>query len=148
MSTYPLKRNLLASAFVIVTIYSLALAAQMTQLLLLIPPFGASSVLIFAFPESPYAKMRSLVAGHLIASAIGITLKFLFPDSILAMAVAVGLSLFIMLITKTFHPAAGADPVLIYAINAGADFLIAPMLVGTLFLALMNGIYRKLIDRL
>jgi CBS-domain-containing membrane protein len=148
LGSYPLKPNLLASLFVTITLLILGSLASATDLRLLIPPFGASSVLIFAFPHSPYAKIKSLMGGHLIASAIGISINYFFPGSLMATAFAVGISLMVMLLTDTFHPAAGADPILISMLNVGPEFLYAPILIGTSFLALMHVIHKKLSEKI
>lgn len=46
--------------------------ADVTQLALLIPPFGASSVLLFALPSSPLAQPRNVIGGHLVAASAGL----------------------------------------------------------------------------
>lgn len=138
----------LACLFTFVTILGLAFAADVTQLKLLIPPFGASAVMIFVFPEGPFSKTQSLVGGHLLTSGIGIVFYYLFPDSTMALSLAVSMGLLGMILTKTLHPAAGGNPILIYLLKAGPGFLVAPILISTLFLALMAWIYRQLLQRL
>jgi CBS-domain-containing membrane protein len=39
---------------------------------LLIAPFGASCVLVFAVPQSPFAQPRNVIGGHLISATIGL----------------------------------------------------------------------------
>jgi CBS-domain-containing membrane protein len=131
----------LACLFTFVTILGLSLAADATKLKLLIPPFGASAVMIFIFPQGPFSKIQSLVGGHLLTSGVGLGFYYFFPDSTIALALAVTMGLLGMLLTKTLHPAAGGNPILVYLLKAGPSFLIAPILIGTLFLALMGWLY-------
>ena len=39
---------------------------------LILGSFGASAVLIFGFPDSPFSQPRNIVAGHFLSSLIGL----------------------------------------------------------------------------
>jgi CBS-domain-containing membrane protein len=109
--------------------------AKLTGLPLVIAPFGASSVLLFAAPDSAFAQPRSLVLGHLIASAIGLAVFWLAGSGIWPMALATGLAIAAMQLTRTVHPPAGADPLVIMLAGTGsASFLLFPVLAGVLCL--------------
>ncbi|QBR02249.1 HPP family protein [Paraburkholderia pallida] len=111
------------------------LLAQLTGLPFVIAPFGASSVLLFGAPESTFAQPRNLVLGHLIASAVGLAVFRLAGNDVWAMALATGLAIAAMQITRTVHPPAGADPlVIMLSGNGSASFLVFPVLAGVVCL--------------
>ncbi|MFZ4835126.1 HPP family protein [Rouxiella sp. Mn2063] len=118
-----------------IAITLLGLLAKETHQLLLIAPFGASSVLLFALPESPLAQPRNLVFGHLLCAAIGLLILWLLGDGFWQTGLAVGLAIALMQLTSTLHPPAGANPVLIMLVGqVHWSFLLTPILGGTLIL--------------
>ncbi|MDR3096226.1 MAG: HPP family protein [Paraburkholderia sp.] len=111
------------------------LLAKLTGLPLLIAPFGASSVLLFAAPESAFAQPRNLVLGHLIAAAIGLAVFWLAGNGVWPMALATGLAIAAMQLTRSVHPPAGANPlVIMLSGTASANFLLFPVLAGVVCL--------------
>lgn len=77
--------------------------------LFLVGSFGASAVLLYGIPLSPFAQPRNLVGGHMISAAVGVMIYFLLHDyAMLAAALAVGLSIGLMHLTRTLHPPGGA----------------------------------------
>ncbi|MVP01992.1 HPP family protein [Paenibacillus lutrae] len=112
---------------------------------LLMAPLGATCVLLFAMPASPLSQPRNVIGGHCLSTATGIlALKCLGPYWWTA-AIAAGLAVFLMLLTRTLHPPAGADPVLIIAGGSGVtwNFLITPVLAGSVVLVLTAVVYHK-----
>lgn len=126
------------------------LLAQMTQTLdqaLLIAPFGASCVLLFALPSSPLAQPRNVIGGHLISSFIGLTILTLLGHSPLACGLGVGLAIAAMQFSGTLHPPAGADPLVVILTGAGWTFLALPVLAGTVALVLLAMLYHRFLSR-
>jgi CBS-domain-containing membrane protein len=113
----------------------LALAGKGIHQTVLIAPFGASCVLLFAAPESPFAQPRNLVCGHLLTASVGLAMLWLFGNGIWSIGLAVGLVIALMELTRTVHPPAGANPVVIMlAGKVKLAFLLAPVLLGVLIL--------------
>ncbi|MFK0161072.1 HPP family protein [Rhizobium sp. NPDC090279] len=115
-------------------IYVLAQLSQTLGVLLLVAPFGASCVLVFALPQSPLAQPKNVIGGHLISAFIGIAVYGLLGAHPLSFALAVGLAIAAMQVTGTLHPPAGADPIVVLATGASWSFLVMPMLAGTLLI--------------
>lgn len=113
-----------------------------TGLALLMAPFGASCVIVFALPDSPLAKPRNVVGGHLISTLTGLIFLHVFGQHVWTLAAAVALSIVFMQLTKTIHPPAGADPLVVILTGAGWSFLIAPVLAGSLLLVALSAAYR------
>ena len=64
-----------------------------------IAPMGASSVLLFAVPNSPLAQPWNVVVGNTLAGLIGVTCTQFLPDLTSAFSIAVGLAIFMMMTT-------------------------------------------------
>jgi len=118
------------------TILALVWLHGRTGLAWLVPSFGASCALVFGVPDSPFAKPISVIGGHLVSSAVGLGTMALLGHGPLAMAVGVGLAIAAMLATRTMHPPAGGDPLIVIALSAGPSFLLTPILVGTVLISL------------
>ena len=116
-----------------------------TQNLWLIPPFGASIVLITAAHSSPLAQPRNIFFGHIISSLCGLLVIYFFDVSYLSIGLSVGLAVSVMMITKTIHPPAGANPIIIMLGNESLSFLIMPISAGAAVLVLYAVIFNKYI---
>lgn len=110
---------------------------QLSQVPLLMAPFGATCVLAFGVPESPLAQPRNIIGGHFISAFIGLLCLQLLGDGWFSMAVGVGLAIGAMQLTGTTHPPAGANPLLVIMTKAKWSFLFSPVLAGALVLVLV-----------
>jgi len=113
----------------------------------LIPPFGASMVLVMAVHESPLAHPKNVLFGHIISAFSGVVVFALFGFSFLSVGVGVGLAIFLMMVTKTVHPPAGANPIIAILGAKGAGFIIIPVTAGALFIVLFAITFNKLLNR-
>src|SRR5579859_6056040 len=77
---------------------------------LVIIPFATSIVLVIGSPEAEPAQPRALIGGHIVATVVGLLVVQLTGPSVWAAALAVGLAMAAMHLTRTFHPPAGIDP--------------------------------------
>ena len=94
---------------------SLGTAAYFTQLLelneaapILIASMGASAVILFIIPNSPLAQPWPFVGGHLISAIIGIASTQIISDVATSGAVAVSVSVLLMLFLRCLHPPGAA----------------------------------------
>lgn len=117
---------------------SIAILASFTQQLLLMAPFGATCVLLFAAPDSPLAQPRNVIGGHFISSLIGLLILNFVGNGPLEMALAVGLAIAFMQASGTLHAPAGADPlVVILGGTTSWSFLLFPVLLSSILLVLI-----------
>jgi CBS-domain-containing membrane protein len=121
----------------------LAGAGEMAHASLLIAPFGASCVLVFALPQSPLAQPRNVIGGHLISAAVGVATYTLLGAHPWSFAIGVGAAIAAMQITGTIHPPAGADPIVAILAKAGWLFLLSPVLLGTLAIVAIALVYHR-----
>lgn len=110
-------------------------------------PFATSIVLVLAMPEAAAAQPRALIGGHLLATAVGLAMVSLAGPQAWAAAVAVGLAIWLMVLSDTLHPPAGIDPLLVVTANLSWPFLISPVLVGALMLAAFAVFWHRGINR-
>ncbi|WP_105901258.1 HPP family protein [Vibrio gangliei] len=105
---------------------------------LIMAPFGATAVLVFGVPDSPLAQPKNVIMGHLITAAIGIIFTQYIGVTPIDLGVATGLGVTAMLITKTTHPPAGANPLLIMLSGQSWHFLVTPVLIGAVAIVLLG----------
>ena len=108
-----MKNNLIAGfgGFLCIAVLSYLNSLDETNLWL-IPPFGASMVLVMAVHESPLAHPKNILFGHILSALSGVIVFAVFGISSLSIALAVALAIFTMMATKTVHPPAGANPII------------------------------------
>jgi CBS-domain-containing membrane protein len=122
-------------------IFALTSVQTWTTLSALVPSFGASCALIFACPESPFAQPRNVIGGHLVSSGIGFLVLQTLGTGPTALATGVGLAIAGMMASKTMHPPAGGDPLIVIFAAASLSFLIVPILLGSVLLVLMGAAF-------
>ena len=113
----------------------------------LIPPFGASMVLVMAVHESPLAKPKNILLGHILSALSGVIILYLIGDNFLALGIAVALAVFMMIVTDTIHPPAGANPIIVILTGQGISFVLFPVAIGAFMLVVFAYFYNKLLKR-
>lgn len=125
---------------------AIALVAILTDLMAipwLLGSFGASCVLMFGFPDAAFSQPRNVIAGHFISSLVGVVFLTIFGPHWWAVAMAVGTSIAIMMLTRTVHPPAGSNPVIVFLTQPGWSFVLFPTLVGSLALVAITLIFNN-----
>jgi len=120
-----------------VAIGALAYLTSLTSAEWLMAPFGASCVLAFGVWDAPLSQPRNIIGGHLVSTAIGLLLFHLFGNSFWVIALGVGLAIALMHLTRTTHPPAGANPIVVIMAGSSWTFLINPVLIGSLVIVLI-----------
>ncbi len=103
----------------------------------IVASMGAAAVLLFAVPHSPLSQPWPLFGGNLLAAFIGVACAHLIPETIVAAAAAVGISITAMYYLKCLHPPAGATALAAVvsgpAVTAlGFQYIITPILINLL----------------
>lgn len=113
---------------------------------LLIASIGASITIIFVIPSSPMGKTWPLVCGHLTAALVGIGLSTAFDDLIVLITLTITCTIIIMIVLKCVHPpgvATALVPVLSHTSQPDVYFILDPVLLNVLPLALSGIVYRR-----
>ena len=143
-----MKNNFISAvgAFVCISVLAYFNSFDVNNLWL-IPPFGASMVLVMAVHESPLAHPKIVLFGHIISACSGVFIYSILGFSFLSVGLGVGLAIFLMMTTKTVHPPAGANPIIAILGAKGLDFIIMPVAAGAFFIVVFAIIYNKLLKR-
>ena len=143
-----MKNNILSALGAFICISMLAFLNSFDETnLWLIPPFGASMVLVMAVNESPLAHPKNVLFGHILSALSGVFVYLIFGFSYLSVGLGVGSAIFLMMITNTVHPPAGANPIIAILGAKGIDFILMPVAAGALFIVLFAIFYNKLMNR-
>tara|TARA_B100000212_G_scaffold285638_1_gene226154 strand:+ start:481 stop:942 length:462 start_codon:yes stop_codon:yes gene_type:complete len=143
-----MKNNLISGfgAFLCIAILAYLNLSDQSNIWL-IPPFGASMVLVMAVHESPLAHPKNVFFGHIISAISGVLIYSIFGISFWSIGLGVGLAIFFMMATNTVHPPAGANPIVAILGAKGVGFIIMPVAVGAFFIVLFSVIYNSLLGR-
>lgn len=136
----------LAGAFILSPTVDLKLG------LYLVAPFGASSVLLFAVPNSPLAQPWSAIVGNVVAALVGVAVCLVVHDPVLRIALAVGLAITAIMLCRALHPPAGAVAMTVAMSpdtvqELGFYFALMPIGVGTTILVLVAIAYGRMTGR-
>jgi CBS domain-containing membrane protein len=133
-------------------LFVLSPGIDLTTGLYLVAPLGASSVLLFAVPNSPLAQPWSAIVGNTVAALVGVAVCMFVTEPTLRIALAVGLAIAATILARAVHPPAGAvamtaamSPDAIQ--HLGFWFAVAPIATGTAALVLVAIAYARLTGR-
>lgn len=129
---------LLAGVGGFIAIGIIAFLAEFSGHPLILGSFGASCVLLFGFPDSPFSRPKNVIGGHLIASFVGLSFFTLCGFHWWSVGLAVGVAISVMMLTDTVHPPAGSNPVIVMLAGAKWSFLIEPTIVGAVLLVAIS----------
>ncbi len=110
---------------------------------LLIAPLGASSVLLFGFPDAAFSQPRNFIGGSFLCAVIGLTFTHCIGDYWWTVASATSVAVALMMITDTLHPPAGSLPMIICTLHAKWSFLIFPNLCGNIAVLCIALVYHR-----
>ena len=142
-----LKQSILAGLFSMITIGILTLLTYKTEFgLFLIASFGSSMVLLFGYPESPFAQPKNIFFGHLITSIVGlIFLNFVPLPLFLIIPFAVGFGVGLMILLNVTHPPAGGNPIIVILGSVSMNYLVSPIITGSIIILIFGVIINRFI---
>jgi len=129
-----LVRSILAGLFSAITIGALTYLTYKTTFgLFLIASFGSSMVLLYGYPESPFAQPKNIFFGHLLTALVGVIILNFVPMPIfITIPIAVGLGVGLMILFNVTHPPAGGNPIIVIIGSVSLDYLINPIITGSI----------------
>ena len=142
-----LKKSIVSTIFSIITIGVLTLLTYKTEYgIFLIASFGSSMVLLYGYPESPFAQPKNIFFGHLLTSIVGIVFLNLIPLPIyITIPFAVGIGVGLMILLNVTHPPAGGNPIIVIMGSVSLEYLITPIILGSLIILAFGIILNRLI---
>ncbi len=131
-----IKQSFLAGLFSIITIGALTGLTYKTEMgIFLLASFGSSMVLLFGYPESPFAQPKNVFFGHFTTTLVGLFFLYLVPLPIfLIIPLAVGLGVGLMILFNVTHPPAGGNPIIVIIGSVSIDYLFSPVITGSVII--------------
>lgn len=142
------KNIFLQISLAIITIYIVLLFLSIEHAVI-ISSIAATAFIVFTMPKSIAARPKNVIGGHLIGLLTGLFSTFLYSyyiNNILVYAFAVGLSIFLMILTDTEHPPASGTALGVSIKGFTSDVIIA-VVTSSIILSLFHQLFKKfLID--
>ena len=142
-----IKQSFLAGFFSIITIGVLTILTYKTEFgIFLIASFGSSMVLLYGYPESPFAQPKNIFFGHLLTAIVGLIFLYFIPLPLfLIIPLAVGFGVSLMILFNVTHPPAGGNPIIVIMGSVSIDYLLNPIIIGTIIILLFGIIINRFI---
>ncbi|MFT7775902.1 HPP family protein [Roseateles sp.] len=140
---YGLRAGVIACAGVFSIIAVLAIGSFKLGWLLLLGSFGSTAVMVFTFPDLHFSQPRSVIGGHVISTAVGLAALALFGPTWWAVAAAAAAACALMMLTRTVHPPAGSNPVIVFLAAPKWSFLFFPTLFGAMTMVAVAMLYHR-----
>ena len=141
------KQSILAGIFSILTIGILTFLTYKTDFgVFLLASFGSSMVLLYGYPESPFAQPKNVFFGHLITAIVGlIVLHFVPLPLFIIVPLAVGFGVGLMILFNVTHPPAGGNPIIVIIGSVSFDYLLSPVITGSIIIIISAIIINRFI---
>ena len=142
-----LQKALIAGFFSALTIGVLTVLTYKSTLgYFIAASFGSSMVLLFGFPESPFAQPKNVFFGHVLTAIVGVIFVHFIPLPIyINIALGVGAGVCLMILFNVVHPPAVGNPIIVIIGSASYDYLINPVIFGSIIILLFAILVNKYI---
>ena len=107
--------------------------------------FGSTSLIVLVFYESEFAQPRNIFLGHLLVILIGILFNEFIGISFITLGLSVGTTITLMMYFKVIHPPAAANPLIALFADVSMDYILFPVMMGSLVIILISVILNKYI---
>ena len=142
-----IKQSFLAGAFSTLTIGILTILTYKTEFgIFLIASFGSSMVLLYGYPESPFAQPKNVFFGHLLTAVVGLFFLYFVPLPLyITIPLAVGFGVGLMILLNVTHPPAGGNPIIVIMGSVSVDYLFSPVITGSIIILIFGIIINRFI---
>tara|TARA_B100001989_G_C24383493_1_gene385523 strand:+ start:214 stop:678 length:465 start_codon:yes stop_codon:yes gene_type:complete len=142
-----IKQSTLAGLFSIITIGILTFLTYKTEFgVFLLASFGSSMVLLYGYPESPFAQPKNVFFGHIVTALVGLVILHFIPLPIfITIPLAVGLGVGLMILFNVTHPPAGGNPIIVIVGSVSYDYLFSPVITGAIIIIIFAIIINRFI---
>ena len=103
-------------------------------------------VLLYGYPESPFAQPKNVFFGHVLTAAVGMFfLYFVALPLFLIIPLAVGFGVGLMILFNVTHPPAGGNPIIVIMGSVSVDYILTPVISGSIIIIIFAITINKLI---
>tara|TARA_B100000963_G_C22544520_1_gene633796 strand:+ start:40 stop:510 length:471 start_codon:yes stop_codon:yes gene_type:complete len=107
--------------------------------------FGSTTLIVLIFYNSEFAQPSNILFGHLLGIIIGILFNEFFGISFITLGLSVGFTVALMMYLKVVHPPAAANPLIALFADVSLNYIIFPVLVGSIVIIILSFIINKLV---
>jgi|TARA_B110000914_G_scaffold210825_1_gene210338 CBS-domain-containing membrane protein len=107
--------------------------------------FGATSLIVFVLYDKEFAQPGNIFFGHLIGIIVGILFNEFMGISTVSLALSVGVTVTLMMYLNVVHPPAAANPLIALFADVSLEYIIFPVISGTLVIIFFSVIINKFI---
>ena len=142
-----IKLSALAGLFSFFTIGILSYLTYKTDYgIFLVASFGSTMVILYGYPDSPFAQPKNIFFGHLLTSLVGVIfVVFVSLPLFLMLPLAVGFGVALMILLNVPHPPAGGNPIIVILGSVSFEYLLNPIMVGSIIIIVFGIILNRLI---
>ena len=142
-----IKQSFLAGLFSVFTIALLTVLTYKTELgIFLLASFGSSMVLLYGYPESPFAQPKNVFFGHFTTTLVGLFFLHFVPLPIFVIIpLAVGFGVGLMILLNVTHPPAGGNPIIVIIGSVSFDYLLSPVITGSILIIIFAIVINRFI---
>jgi CBS-domain-containing membrane protein len=139
-----LNKIIVSSVVVGLVIAGLTYLDREIGTLLLLGTFGATTFIVFTYPDSPFAQPRNVLGAHIIGATMGLLcLQFIGPQW-WSLGIAVGLTVALMKFLGVVHPPATSNSIVVFLTNPTWLFLVCPTIAGALIIVVLALFYHNM----
>ena len=107
--------------------------------------FGATVFIVFVLYDLETAQPKNVFFGHLVSVIVGIIFNETIGFSFYSLGLSVGLAVALMVYLKVMHPPAASNPLVVLFTDVSFDFILFPVIIGTIVIILMSVLINKII---
>ena len=107
--------------------------------------FGATVFIVFVLYNLETAQPKNIFFGHLVSVLVGIIFNETIGFSFYSLGLSVGLAVALMVYLKVMHPPAASNPLVVLFTDVSFDFILFPVITGTIVIILMSVLINKII---
>ena len=113
--------------------------------ILLMFSFGATVFIVFVLYNLDTAQPKNIFFGHLVSVLVGIIFNETIGFSFYSLGLSVGFAVTLMVYLKVMHPPAASNPLVVLFTDVSFDFILFPVITGTIIIILMSVFINKII---
>tara|TARA_Y100000996_G_C22102204_1_gene470299 strand:- start:23 stop:493 length:471 start_codon:yes stop_codon:yes gene_type:complete len=107
--------------------------------------FGATVFIVFVLYDLETAQPKNIFFGHLISILVGVIFNETIGISFYSLGLSVGVAVTLMIYFKVMHPPAASNPLVALFMDLSFDYVLFPVMTGTLLIIIMSVIINKII---